>query len=101
MMAIPRGMPIPRPSLATVLRPETVEIGDGLAVAEGGAVDAPVGIAVGEDVVVFEDEVEIEVALVLELVVDVDEATIPIVVNAFKSPVKVVVFDPVLQSQPT
>jgi hypothetical protein len=89
---------MPRPALAPVLRPDAVE-GDALAVAEDGAVDGAVSIAAGEDVIVLADEVEVVVEL--ELVVDVDVATIPIVVKAFKSPVKVVVFDPVLQSQPT
>jgi hypothetical protein len=90
--ASPKGMPMPRPILAPVLRPDAVEVEDALAVAEEAWLDAPVGIEVGKGVAVLESELEVEVVHELELVVDVEVATIPIVVNAFKSPVNVVVF---------
>jgi hypothetical protein len=95
MRASPKGMPMPRPILEPVPKPDGAEVEDTLVVVGETALGAAVGIEVGEGegVAVLESELEVEVY--------VEVATISIVVNAFKSPVNVVVFTLVLQSQPT
>jgi hypothetical protein len=61
----------PRPISAPVLRPDGVEVGTGLAIAEGAAVDAAVGIEVDGDGLVLESKLGVEGRVELELVATV------------------------------